>query len=915
MNNDERGFTAGKMNKPEQSLRADTYKILRTKLAIPQPRTMWVSRPDLLARLDGSLEGRLTLVSAPPGYGKTTLVSEWIAARSQHSGSPLFAWVSLDAGDNDPVRFWRYIIAACQSFKTGTGASALEMIGRPQKPAYEAALMSLLNELAGLSGKQILVLEDYHVLQSQQIHETVTYLLDHLPANLHVIITTRQDPPLPLPRMRVRSELLELDARDLRFSSKEIQEFFSQTIHVSLTSGMIARLETRTEGWAAALRLVALSLENKQDPAQIERSIENLTGSQKHILDYLAAEVLNSQSEPIQDFLLRTSILSRLTGSLCDALTDREDCAAVLEQISKANLFLEPLDAAHQWYRYHTLFAEAMQQEALSRLGSEMVLSLHEQASHWLEEHEYLGDAIEAALSAKAYPRAATLIERIIQEAPGLANEVHTLRRWLDAFSEEKLHEIALLCFMHANAILYTSDRYAPETRALLEPPLRAAERLWRAEGDQEMIGRVFAFRSLVDWWQGDFAASFARVKEALALLAIHDAEWRGTCKLGLGVEALLAGEITQARQHILEARDLLDSAGNFYGVRAALQILGVMNLKQGELHHASELFQEVLQEAGEELSDRAQALAGLAEIAYERDELERAGQLASEALDISQKVQEHDALVNCTLTLARVVQAKGETERAQQMVQGLITKMHSSILADDIELGQAWIAYIKGDLEAAERWISTWEGDASTPVLVQERRTLMAARLLVARGEMETALTKLAPWLEKARRQGRRRSEIEILTLQAFARFSHHDRSQARQSLRKALRLAQPEGYKRVFLDEGERLAVLLKDVLTEVELDSLAGFARALLVAIVQEQAGAMNAASGNMPPLEALSDREKRVLRLLVVGRTYREIADELVVSLNTVKTQLESIYRKLGVSNRDEASEVARQLKII
>jgi LuxR family maltose regulon positive regulatory protein len=901
------------MNQPEHSLRADNYEILRTKLAMPRPRSLWVSRTALLDQLDQGLEFRLMLISAPPGYGKTTLMSQWVTSRCKQSGAPLVAWLSLDAGDNDPIRFWRYVIAACQSFETGIGASALKTLGRPQKPAYEAALISLINDLIGLSGTHILVLEDYHVIHTQQIHETVTYLLDHLPANLHLVITTRSEPALPLPRLRVRNELIEIGTQDLRFTSEEMSVFLSQTPGAELSPAMLSDLEERLEGWAAGLRLVALALKGKQSPEEIEHSLEDLTGTHKHILDYLLAEALDAQPEPLQDFLLHTSVLNRLSGPLADALTGRQDGAEVLSQVEKANLFLEPLDPDRQWYRYHTLFAEAMQQEALNRYGTGTMSALYEKASRWFEQHNKLGDAVEAAISAHLYPRAAKLIERHIRESPGFAHEIYTLRRWLDAFPEEKLHQTALLCFTHANAILYTSDRYAPETRALVEPPLRAAESLWRAEGNKEMIGRVIAFRSLVDWWQGEYLSSFARVKQALDLLAIHDVEWRGTCKLGLGVEALVAGEMAQSRRTLREACELLESAGNTYGVLAALQILGVLNLKQGKLHQAKELFEEVLKESGEELSDRAQALAGLAETAYQWDELERARRLASEALDNSRSIQEHDALVNSSLALARVLHAQGEMERAQELVHALTTETHSSILAEDVELGQSWIEYVKGDLGAAERRISALGQDASKPLLFQESQALMAVRLLIARGAWETALSSLEPWLRKARQQGRTRSEIEILTLQALAWFDLHDQIRARQILQHALNLAQPEGLRRVFLDEGEKLAVLLKGILPEIKEGPLAAFAQALLATFAREHAERSTAASDDMLSLEPLSDQEMRVLRLLAVGRTYREIAEELVVSLNTIKTQIKSIYRKLGVSNREQASEVARHLK--
>lgn len=901
------------MSKSERFLHVATYEILRTKFAIPKSRSPSVVRTAQIAKIEQGIDGKLTIVSAPPGFGKTTLVTQWITGRSKQPGTLRFAWISLDNGDNDPVRFWRYVITAFQSFKPDIAAAALEMLSVPQTPAFEAALISIVNELTEVSGKNILVLEDYHVIQTRQVHETLSYLIDHMPANLHLVITTRSEPPLPLPRLRVRNELTELNTKDLRFSWAEIREFLLQNTNTTLDPQMIDRLEQRTEGWAAGLSLVALALEGLQERDEIERHIEALAGSNKHILDYLTSEIFNAQDEMIQDFLLRTSILSRLTGSICDALTGRVDSSTILEQIVKANLFLEPLDDAHNWYRYPALFAEAMQQKATSRLGREVIRSLYEQASCWFEEHGYLGNAVEAALSAQSFSRAKKLIEQMIQESPGLANEIHTLRRWLESFPTDELQKSALLCFTFAVAILYTSDRYAPETRALLEVPSQTAERLWRAENNNDMIGRVIAFRSLVDWWQGDYQSSFARVKEALELLSMHDAEWRGTCMLGKGIEVLLTGETISARQNLLEAHELFESSGNSFGVLAAKQILGLLYLKQGYLHQANELFQEVLKQGANDLSDRAQALSGMAEIAYQWNELERAKELASEALEISRQVREHDAIVSSSITLVRTLIAQRESEHANHLVYELATHVHGSILAGDKELSQAWIEFKKGDLGAAAHWVAKWDQDANLPLLVQEQRSLLAIRLQIARGDFEETLQHLEPWLVKAHKQGRMSSEIEILILQSLAWAGNQDQIRARQCLLQALSLAEPEGIKRVFLDEGDKLALLIKDILPELQPGSLAAFARALLISSVGQKAE-KSTVQGDIWLMDPLSEAEMRVLRLLLADRTYREIAEEQVVSLNTVKTQVKSIYSKLGVSSRDEARNVARHLKM-
>src|SRR5437764_9290167 len=349
------------MRELQRAQSSDTYELLSTKLAPPRPRPSLVRREALLARLDEGLEHKLILLSAPAGFGKTTLVGEWIASRSERQDALSVAWVSLDVGDNDPVRFWRYVITACQVFDAAVGESALALLSMSRRFPLETILTTFINELAQFAHRGILVLEDYHVITSPQIHESVTYLIDQLPAKLNLLVLTRSDPPLPLARLRAHNDLYELHAADLRFSLAETQTFLRQTLPFPLSSEVITRLETRTEGWVAGLRLLALALQGRKDPRELERMLVTFTGSHRHILEYLVADVLSSQTETLQRFLLQTAFLKPLTASLCDAVTCRSDSEMMLEQLEHANLFLIPLDDVGQWYRYHALFAEAMQ--------------------------------------------------------------------------------------------------------------------------------------------------------------------------------------------------------------------------------------------------------------------------------------------------------------------------------------------------------------------------------------------------------------------------------------------------------------------------------------------------------------------------------------------------------------------------
>src|SRR5438132_12360776 len=488
------------MEEVQQTRPPDRYELLSTKLALPRPRPSLVLREPLLARLDEALEYKLTLLSAPAGFGKTTLVSEWIATRGERQDPLPVAWLALDAGDNDPARFWRYVIAACQAFQTGIGKSALALLHTPRRPSLETLLTTFINELAQLAHKCVLVLEDYHVITSSQIHETMAYLVDHLPATVHLLILTRSDPPLPLARLRAHGDLYELHAADLRFSLAETRTFLQQALPFPLSAEAITLLESRTEGWVTGLRLLALALHGRRDPQELERMLVTFTGSHRHILAYLVADVLSSQTETLQRFLLQTAFLKPLTGSLCDAVTGRSDSEMMLEQLEHANLFLIPLDDVGQWYRYHALFAEAMQHEARRRLGEDNLRSLFDKASHWYEQNGLHAEAVEITLSARNFERAAMLIESSMWSYSAV-NELYTWLRWVEQLPEEILQTRPALCLDYATALLFALDRSDPALLVRIQKPLEMAERRWQVEGNRPKLGEVLALRSQVAWW------------------------------------------------------------------------------------------------------------------------------------------------------------------------------------------------------------------------------------------------------------------------------------------------------------------------------------------------------------------------------------------------------------------------------
>lgn len=926
------------MDQPRHSQDAATSELLSTKLASPRLRTALVPRAALLDRLDEGLEHRLTLISAPAGFGKTTLVSQWLDERV--GGQPFLpfrpqaelraAWVALDAGDNDPVRFWRYLLTAAQTFEAGAGRSALALLRSSQQPPFEAMLTTFINELAQLSGQYVLVLEDYHSITSPQIHETISFLLDHLPPALHLILLTRSDPPLPLARLRARNEIVELRAGDLRFSLAEIQLFFQQALHLPLSAEVIARLDARTEGWVAGLQLVALALQGRREAREVEQFLATFAGSHGRILEYLVEEVLRVQPEPLQEFLLQTTVLNRLTGSLCDAVTGRTDSAGLLEQLERANLFLYPLDGAQQWYRYHALFAEAMQHYARRRLGEAGLRALYEKASLWYKQHGFLGDAVETSLSSQDFSRAAGLMEQAI--TPHLANnEHHTLRRWLEQLPEETLRTHPTLSFTYAVAILFTSDQRAPATMAQLQGPLEMAERRWRAEDNRPQLGQALSFRALVNWFQGAFPQAFLAAREALELLSREDMFWRGISLVGVGAEALWAGQPKAARQMLVEARAHFEAAGNSYAMLSATYTLGEVCARQGELHQAAQLYRQVLAAVTEAVPrtimhwadfDRGRALIGLAALHLEWNDLEAAEQELSQALDIGRRLPDEDLQVHSSLLLARVFHARGETEKAQELLHGLIaqTSPRWPLLLREARAGQAWLSLAAGDLTAVQHWEITWaQPDEIIPLVQQEQEQLIIARLRIAQGQAEAALRLLEAWQTDAQAQGRGRSEVEILTLTTLAHLSQQHLPQARQALFEALALAQPEGYRRLFLDEGEPLADLLRTLLPEMKEPSLGAYVQTLLRAF-EAESGTLRVkddvkSQAFQPLVEALTDRELEVLRLLNTDLSGPEMAAELVVSVNTIKTHLKHIYGKLNARSRYEAIERAKELNLL
>ena len=916
---------------------------LDPKLRLPRLPTSLIERAHLYALLDAGFVRKLTLISAPAGFGKTTLVRSWIASRRDESRASRpasertdrdylpVAWVALDDGDNDPLCFWGAILAACQIFSPHEKTGALALLEAAQ---HQAMLATFLQELSCLATHCVLVLEDYHVIHAPLLHEMLASLLARLPETLHVILITRVDPPLPLARLRANGDLQEVRDADLRFALTEAQAFLKQVLPFSLDAAASEHMYLQTEGWVTGLHLLALALQRYESQQESEPLLASFSGNHRYILEYLVEEVLTVQPDELQLFLLQTSGLNRLTASLCDAVTERDDSDFLLEQVERANLFLQPLSGSQQWYRYHALWASALQREARRRLGAAAVRTLSSKASHWYEQQRLFPDAIEAALASEDFPRVAMLIERLLVPN-SFRNPYHLLRGFLERVPKDVLDAHPELSFAYAESLIFTSDRRDPSNKKVTERTLRIAEQGFRVQKDDQKLAQVLSLRATLAFFQSDLPTAFALAHQMLLVQPEGELHWHGSSLVVLGIEALLAGNVENARQRMLEGRVAYEADQSLSGLLATAFFLGEISVGQGELHQAAQYYQQALagSEPGkEELFQhqlttvtgaqetffKRQALHGLAQLAYERNELDTAEQWLSHVRFLGgPPMEEMHFLTAGALLQAYILHARGQSASAQELLDQMAVRALSPQFLREIRACAARISLATGELTKASEWSRAVEhADAPLALLRQEEEALLLARLCIAQAQSEEALRILAPWKAQAETQMRLRSTLEILLLEALAYFAQAQLPEAKQTLLSVLTRTNGKGYQRLFLDEGRVMETLLKTVAPELREASLISFVRTLLHAFAQED-GAEETSSSRKDALllEPLSPQEQRVLRLLVAGQTYDEIAQELVVSPNTIKTQISSIYRKLGVNRRAEAVARAQRLHLL
>jgi LuxR family maltose regulon positive regulatory protein len=983
--------------------------LLQTKLYIPPARPDLVPRPRLIERLNTGLwqngfrEGdrkdsrvfarKLTLVSTPAGFGKTTLLSEWV---SRCGPRTRVAWLALDEGDNDPARFLAYVVAALQKIQNQQesaagqegvarqrvdtiGAGVLSALQSPQPPPLEMLLTALINQISAISDNPatsltpepaspfgphgqrdgqsekatvqgapaertarqnfVLVLDDYHTIAAQPVHDALEFLLDHLPDNLHVVIATRSDPPLRLARLRGRGQMTELRAADLRFTFDEVDGFLNQAMGLELTSDEVATLAHRTEGWIAGLQMSAIAMRSlvsmhNENTESIASFIQAFTGSNRYVLDYLVEEVLDQRPQGTKDFLLQTSILDRLSGPLSDAVTGQRNGQQTLEQLEHVNLFIVPLDSDRCWYRYHQLFADLLRLR-LQQTQPDLVPILHRRASAWYAQQGLMGPAIRHAFSASDFELAADLIERAM-ESVWKRSELATFLSWVEAVPDKIMHARPLLSFFHALALLMSG-----QPLNLVEARLKDAR-----ESDIDSVSNGMAvFRSLMAAYRGDSRQSADLARRALELLPKESVFLRSVVAGILGLAHLYSGDIGAATNALDTAARIGKETGNILNAVLALCHLAELSSLQGQLYEAQARYEQAVELAidgqGQPLPVAGVALIGLGQLQQQWNDLDRAENYLLKGIELVRKAQEA-AAIQGFVALARIRQARGNPAAALETIQKAwrIALRFDAMEMDDgyVALQQARLWIAQGDIDAALDWVRQRELDRdvgavelvgqnggvswSSLLCVLEQNTL--ARLYLAQGHPDQALAVLESLLQAAETGGRvpRATVMEMQLLRALALQAQRDIAQALAALECALSLAEPGGFVRIFVDEGKPMAQLLY----EAGARGIAPeYVQRLLSAYEVEvkdpderpevKAGGSSLAPRPLSLVEALSERELDVLQLIAEGLSNQEVAQRLYLSLHTVKWHTGNIYGKLGVKNRTQAVAQARALGVL
>jgi LuxR family maltose regulon positive regulatory protein len=892
---------------------------LVTKLQIPALREDLVRRSRLLQRLNAGLDGKLTLVSASTGFGKTTIVSAW----ASRCGRPV-AWFALDELDNDPLRFLGYLIRAVQGVKKDCAESLLENLKTTRSHSFVSEqggfLEAFINEIAEIQTAFLLVLDDFHVITNPAVQGITQFLLNNQPANLHLALVSRADPPWPLGRLRARREMNELRAADLRFTPQETAEFLNDRRGLELTEQQIVTLEGRTEGWIAGLQLAAISMQGQSHKQQF---IENLAGSDRFISDYLVEEVLEKQTLEIQDFLLRTSILDQMNASLCNELTGRRDSQSVLQLLEQSNLFLQPLDNQRNWYRYHHLFADLLRVK-LGQTSPDLLPLLHRCASQWFEKNKLIANSISHALAARDF-------EQVVRMIKGNAfsmldtGELTTLLNWLDAIPRDLILSQPWMSVFYAWALAYTGQlNQAEEYLILAESALIDFPEPDNSQHKLEhVLGHIAAIRVLISKNRGEMSQAVRFANEALKYLPEQDYKTRSYVAQTLGNALLFTGELDAAAlafESAIAASQMVDDGQRaVYALcdLAGLQwMMGQLRASEASCREALRLAEQNAKDGGRHSPGSGFAYARLSRILLEWNDGEAALQHIEKALVLSQRRGQADIMFFCLVTLAEVQLSNKDVRSALATFQkarprpGGGAAWHAAL----IEQFETEALFSQGDLAAAERWLQKlgWKIGDEIPA-GQANAFEFVARILVARHEYAAALTVLDHLLIQEQAKGVKAFVLFILITQAIAWQAMGDTARALSALERALTQAEPEGYIRTFTDRGAPMRSLLQKA---VERGIYVSYARCLLAVLDGIPEDTVLPAKPEVAQLiEPLSERELEVLRLLNTDLDAPEIASKLTISTNTVRTHIKNLYRKLNTHSRYEAIGQAKALNLL
>ena len=904
--------------------------LLRTKLFIPLPQPNQLDRPELIQRLDMGLKNGccLLLVSAPAGSGKTSLLSSWLASLQARQFAHC-AWLALEESDNDPVRFWSYCIAALQTIAPEAGKNSLELLHAAQPAASEAYLTLLINDLAESQTELVLVLDDFQLIQNLSIQQGLVFWINHLPVQIHLVLSSRADPLLPLARLRARRQVLELRYQDLRFSNSEAASLLQETLKLPLSGDEIKILADRTEGWAAGLQIAALSLKNQKDPAVYIRAYSSLD---RNLVDYFSEEILSNLPAEIQAFLLKTALLDRFSAELCQAVNQNQNSRMLLEQLERENLFIVPLDNNRQWYRFHTLFSDLLRHRLSRSIPQVEQCELHRRASRWFESNGLEEDALLQALAGQDFDRAGALLQRLgIRHI--LDGQSITVLSWCKRFPSDWLAERPDLYLIAAWALLASAlFKEAESCTQIIEKALSAS-----ASGDTALLrdlqGQLAAIRATAAFGLNDPKTAMRLSLQALDLLSPTNQIIRCIVSLDLADACWMSELPDEARLHYQEAYQSASDSQNWLIAINALCMTANIQAWQGQLHQSAGTYHQALRISEEtglgSLPTIGLAEDGLSMLHLEWDEPEAALKYAQSSLTRFKLWGHSDHIINARLAIARCQRVIGDLQGAQQNLDAareLAQKERSVQQLARIEASSAHISLLTGDKTAALHslkiaglvldGVSTNESyrlpDAIPALLVNQYPS--AVLFLRSEGQYDLALQMLDMYLQQAGRSNYQWTVLRTWLIQSIIFQSLGRREAALDKFDQVIRLAEPQGYLRTFLNEGQELPPLLQGWLAQhPDQDPVRRYAALLLEKIIPNTIPAQPVLQHSTAAV--LSEREVEVLRLAAAGLSNEEIAAALIVSTNTIKTHLKRIFEKLAVKNRQEAANEAHRLKLL